>query len=437
MTLQPFQVEEDFDELLPSTPLLDDETPFATMMSSFDEAADLLGIDPGAYAILRKPDKEVTVAIPVELDDGTLAVFDGYRVQHNAGLGPFLGPLRLAKGLKLDELRALAAWMTWKCAVVNVPLGGAAGGIRINVQHRSAREVEKAVRRYTAALLDLVGDDRDIFAPDAAGDEQVMAWVLDTVSLHERSTTNAVVTGKPTAMGGTFFHEDSVARGAMAILALALERFKMPQRDAAVIVQGAGTVGGNVARQLEEVGHRVVGLSDVHGGFYNASGLDVEQMMRWRDEHGTLRNCPGEFDTVSNEELVCLPCDVLMPCAVANVVHSRNARKVEARLVVEGAHGPVSTRADRILGDMGIPVVPDILANAGGVVVNYFEWVQNRMGYAWLQDVVDKRLRRFMTEAWRDVTKIADERDVRLRMAANMLAVERVSRADALRGVFA
>jgi glutamate dehydrogenase (NAD(P)+) len=431
------RVEEDLDDLLPNSPPLDDETPFQTMMANFDEAADLLGIDPAAYAILRKPDKEITVAVPVELDDGAMAVFDGYRVQHNMGLGPFIGPLRLSKGLKLDELRALAAWMTWKCALLNIPLGGAAGGIRINTQLRSQREVERAVRRYIADLLDVIGPDRDIFAPDHAGDERIMAWVLDTVSAHERHTTNAVVTGKPTVMGGSLGHEDAVARGLTVVIEQALAYFGMATPGASAIIQGAGTVGGNLARLLHASGQRVVGLSDVHGGFYNAAGLDIPAMLRWREEHGSLQNCPGQFEQLDNEELLRSPCDVLLPCAVANVIHSRNANSLQAKLIVEGAHGPVSTRADRILDGLGIPVVPDILANAGGVLVNYFEWVQNRTGYYWLESVVHKRLQRFITEAWQAVVSRREQRGVRLRMAANMLAVERVSRADKLRGIFA
>ncbi len=429
--------EEDFEGLLPSTPLLDDETPFATMMSGFDEAADRLGVDPDYYAVLRKPDKEIAVAVPIKLDDGSLSIFDGYRVQHNMGLGPFIGPLRLDGNLKIDELRALAGWMTWKCALLSIPFGGAAGGVRLNPREYTSPEVERVVRRYVSSLLDVLGSERDVFSPDLAGNEQVMAWVMDTVSLHERATNTAVVTGKPTVMGGSLGHEDAVARGLVVITQLALAHFKMPTVAARVVIQGAGTVGGNLALLLHQHGHKVIGLSDVQGGLHNAEGLDVPQILRHTNEYGSLVDAPVEGDRVGNEKLLALPCDVLLPCAVANVIHSRNAHKVQARLIIEGAHGPVSARADRKLAEAGVPVVPDILANAGGVVVHYFEWVQNRMGNAWLEDVVDRRLTRFMRDAWFNVLAMAEQRQVRLRLAANMQAVSRVAEADRLRGIFA
>lgn len=428
-----------FDDLLPSTPPLDEETPFATMMGLFDEAAEKLLIEATAYSILRKPDREITVAVPVKLDDGTLAVFDGYRVQHNMGLGPFIGALRLDPNLRVDELRALAGWMTWKCAVMNVPFGGAAGGIRINRNRRSRGELERAVRRYTASLIDVVGPDRDIFSPGRAADEEVMGWVMDTISSHERHTTTAVVTGKPTVLGGSSHHHDSVAQGLRVILKLAVEHYDLlgDAESLSVIVQGAGSVGGNLARLLRTEGHRVVGLADVHGGFYNADGLDIDALLDFKEETGSLEDAPGDFERLTNEELLTRRCDVLIPCAVPNVITIRNASGVNARLVVEGAHGPVTARADRILESRGIPVVPDILANGGGVVVHYFEWVQNRMGYSWLEAVVSNRLRRFMTEAWDAVVEMKVDRKVRLRTAANMLAVTRVAAADKMRGVFA
>ena len=429
----------DVRDLLPQTPPLSDESPFATMMSSFDEAAEKLAIDADNYAILRKPDREISVAVPVKLDDGRLAVFDGYRVQHNMGLGPFAGPLRLDPNLKVDELRALAAWMTWKCALLNIPFGGAAGGIRINRDKRSRGEVERAVRRYISSLLDTVGQDSDVITPDKARDEDIMGWVMDTVSNHERHTTNAAVTGKPLVMGGSRHHDDAVAQGLRVVLARSLEHVGLSDLagGARVIVQGAGSVGGNTARLLHDDGHKVIGFSDVHGGYYDEHGLDVPAMLEWRERTGSLRDFPGKLQHVENADLVTRACDVLLPCAVANVVHSRNAESLKARLIVEGAHGPVSARGDRILHQRGVPVVPDILANAGGIVVGYFEWVQNRQGFAWQPEVVLRRLTRFMTEAWEAVAELQQERQVRLRTAAHMLAVSRVAAADKLRGVFA
>ncbi len=422
---------------LPSTPALDEESPFATMMSLYDEAAARLGIDPSNYAILRKPDREVTVAIPVHLDDGTWTVFDGYRVQHNQGLGPFIGPFRISGDLKLDELRALAGWMTWKCALLNVPFGGAAGGIRIEPQKRSRRELERAVRRYTAAMLDIIGPERDVLTPDIGTDEVMMAWIMDTVSTHERTTASPVVTGKPLALGGSRLSSEAVALGLRTILRLALERHLAPAVDARVAIQGVGHVGGTLARLLHEDGLRIVALSDVSSGLYHERGLDVPALLAWVREHGSLEGARSQGERVSSDELLRRPCDVLIPCAVPNAIHSRNAREIEARLIVEGAHGPVSARADRILDDRGIPIVPDILANAGGVVADYFEWVQNRQGLSWLEQVLQKRLSRFMTEAWEAMLEVQERHGVRQRMAANMLAVERVARADQMRGIYA
>jgi len=428
---------EGVDELLPSTPLLDDETPFATMMASFDEAAHEIGIDSDAYTILRKPDREISVAVPARLDNGQLTVFDGYRIQHNAGLGPFLGPLRIEKNLKIDELRALAGWMTWKCAVLNVPFGGSAGGIRLDPKRHSSREIERAVRRYTATLIDDIGPDRDVFAPDVNADERAMAWIMDTVSNHERVTENAAVTGKPTDMGGTLGHEDPVAQGLRVILRLAIERYGLPSGPLRIAIQGAGIVGGNLARILDADGHQIVGISDVSGSLLSKNGLDVPSVLDWRRDHGPLENYDGPVEHGTNADLLATECDVLIPCAVANALHSRNAETVNTKLIIEGAHGPVSVRADKILHGNGVPIVPDILANGGGVVMSYFEWVQNRMGYAWILPVINKRLRRFMTEAWNSCTRRTDDRNVRLRMAASMLAVERVAAADTLRGVYA
>jgi glutamate dehydrogenase (NAD(P)+) len=352
------------------------------------------------------------------------------------GLGPFIGPMRLSKDVKIDELRALAAWLTWKCAVLNIPFGGAAGGIRINAKRRSRTELERAVRRYAADLFGDLGPDRDILTPDVGCDQGVMAWVMDTISNHERHTENGCVTGKPTSLGGSRGHRDAVAKGICVILRLALARFKLPDRPV-VVIQGAGRVGGTLAGMLQSAGIRVIGLSDVHGGLLNPRGLDAHTLLAWREEHGSLEECQGDFERVTNEELIATPCDIFVPCAVANAVHSKNAREVRAKLIIEGAHGPVSARGDRILDECGIPVVPDILANAGGVVADYFEWIQNLQGFSWIDAVVQKRLTRFMTEAWHEVTKVQSQYSVRMRMAANMLAVERVAKADQLRGVYA
>jgi len=373
----------------------------------------------------------------VQLDDGTLRVVEGYRVQHNAGLGPYFGPLRIQAGVRMDELRALAGWMTWKCALLDIPFGGAAGGIRLAASRHSRGEVERAVRRYVGSLIGDIGPERDIFSSDVATDENVMAWVMDTVSMHARHTENAAVTGKPLALAGSHGHADSVAQGLRTVLGQVLTSSGFKQGGARIVIQGAGMRGGNLAQLLVTDGHKIVGLSDVHGALYDERGLDIQRLLAWRAEHGTLRGAPGNFERITNEEMLVRPCDVLIPCAVAGTVHLRIARQLQAKIVVEGAHGSVSSRADRVLSELGVRVVPDILATGGGAVVNYFEWVQNRAGYSWTAETVQERLLHFMTVAWDEVSKLAAEHDVSLRMAAHMLAVRRVSQADGLRGIYA
>ena len=432
-------------DFLPSTPILDEESPFATMMSQFDRAARQLGVNSDEYAILRKPDREIRVAVPVRMDDGSLSVFDAFRVQHNQGLGPFIGPLVASGDLKLDELRALAAWTTWKCALMNIPFGGAAGGIAVDTAKLSESELERTVRRYTANMLGTIGPDRDVFTPEVVADtqaNQMMAWMMDTVSVHVRYAETATVTGKPIGLGGTIGHADAVAQGLKVILQLALARFDICGEKPSIIIQGVGRVGGNLARILYDDGYIVRGISDVHGALFCETGLNIPKVLAWRAEYGSLREYPGDGkgspnDIIRNEEMLTRPCDILAPCAVPNAITSRNASKINAKLVLEGAHGPVSARADTELTERGVYVIPDILANAGSAVADYFEWVQNRQGMSWLEVVFAKRLRRFMTEAFDSVIDLQDEHDVSLRMAANMLAVDRVVRADSLRGIYA
>ncbi len=427
------------DTPLSSQPSFDEETPFATMMSLFDEAAERLLIEHDLYAILRKPDREVNVSIPVRLDDGTLGVFDGWRVQHNMGLGPYVGPFRVSADLRIDELRALAGWTTWKCALANIPFGGAAGGIRIDREKHPAAVLEQAVRRYTSSLLDVIGPERDVFIPDKSADEQYMAWMMDVVSMHERHTTNAVGLGKPTVLGGSRGHLDSIARGMRVVLDLAREQFKLGSDRGGLraIVQGAGSVGGNLALGLVEDDWRVVGVSDFFGGLYNANGLDVRALNEHRKRHGNLREAKGAFERMSNEELLLRECDVLAPCAVGNVITQRNADKLKTKLVIEGANGAVTSVADRILEGRSIPVIPSILANSGGILVNYFEWVQNRTGEQWSDGLVHQHQKRFLAESWQSVIATSAEKKVRLHLAASMVAVERLAKAHRLRGLYA
>ncbi|MBL8859681.1 MAG: Glu/Leu/Phe/Val dehydrogenase [Planctomycetes bacterium] len=427
----------DYYDLAPNIQSIEDENPFSTMMSSFDEAADKLGLDPDLYAILRKPDREVQISVPVRLDDGTLTVFEGFRVQHNSGLGPYFGPLRVQAGIKMDDLRALAAWMTWKCSVLNIPFGGSAGGVRMAPSRHSRGEVERAVRRYVSGLMQDIGPDRDIFSSDVATDENIMAWVMDTVSMHTRYTENAVVCGKPMTLCGSYGHVDSVAQGMRMVLGPAMDFTGLPRKGARIIIQGSGVRGGSLARMLSEEGYKIVALSDLHGAFYNERGLDVPALLQHRAETGSLRGAKGSFDRITNEQMLVRDCDVLIPCAVAGTIHLRLARDIKAKLIVEGAHGAISSRAERVLAERSVRIVPDILATGGGAVVNYFEWVQNRAGYSWSAPTVQERLQRFMSDAWKEVETLAKEQNVRLRMAAHMLAVRRVGKADSLRGVYA
>ena len=422
---------------LPSTPQLDETNPFTTMMTNFEEASERYGAKPIEFTILSRPDRQILVSLPVKMDDGTLAVLQGYRVQHNAGLGPFLGPLRLARDLDLDQMRALAGWMTWKCAILNVPFGGAAGGISIDPRTSSQGELERAVRRYTACLLHDLGPDRDVLTADIGADEQVMAWILDTISLHARQTENPAVTGKPRELGGSLGNRDAVARGLRVVMGLAAARNGLGKGPWDVIIQGAGMVGGTLASILHQDGHRVLGISDVNTAIFNEKGLDVPAVLDWRSRMRTLEGLEGDFEVLTNEQMLARPTDFLVPCAVANAIHSRNADDIQAKLVVEGAHGPTSVRGSRRLGERGIPIVPDILANGGGVVLSYFEWVQNRIGYYWQDEIVRRRLVRFMREAWNAVLAVQEEHDVSLRMAAGILAVQRVCSADEARGIYA
>jgi glutamate dehydrogenase (NAD(P)+) len=413
------------------------ESPFTAMMAEFDAAAAALGIAPSVYGILRAPDREVSVSLPIVLDDGSFKVLTGYKVQHNQGLGPFLGPLLLKPGIGLDELRALAGWMTWECALLGIPFGGSAGGIPIDPLQMSRGEVERAIRRYTAGLLDLIGPERDIFMPDTGTDSGVMAWIMDTVSMHLRHTENAVVAGKPLALGGTLGSEDAGARGLLVVLEHALAHYSLPTQGARILIQGAGRVGGNAARLLHARGHKVCGLADENGALYDANGLDVPSILDARTANRYISQIEGAFEHLSLEQLVAKPCDVLLPCAVANTITAKNAANVQARLIVEGAHGPVSLPADEILAKRDVPVVPHILSNGGGVVSAYIEWVQNRQGLAWQADRVDKDMNYFMSEAWKAVVAHAQDRKLRLRKAAHQLAVMRVAHGSNLRGLYA
>jgi glutamate dehydrogenase (NAD(P)+) len=418
-------------------PIPDRENPFESMMERFDVAAEILELNPGFYEYLCKPKRVNITAVPVMMEDGGMRVFDGIRVIHNDVLGPSKGGIRYAPDVTLDEVKALAAWMTWKCAVVDVPFGGAKGGVVCDPSEMSPGELERLTRRYTANLIDVFGPNKDIPAPDMNTNEQVMAWVLDTYSMHARRTENAVVTGKPVALGGSQGRREATGRGVMTVTLAAMEKQDVRPQDCTVAVQGFGNVGAVAAQLLREQGCTVVAVSDVHGGYYRADGLDIGAMQAYAKAHdGSLEGYP-EAESLSNEELLTLDVDVLVPAAKEDQITGSNADDIQARIIAEGANGPTTPAADDILADKGTIVIPDILANAGGVTVSYFEWVQDRQGYFWPEDRVNRRLNRVMQEAFDNVYATADRHDVSLRIGAYVMAVRKVANALQMRGIYA
>jgi glutamate dehydrogenase (NAD(P)+) len=413
-----------------------EENPFESMMSRFDHAAQLLQLDPDLYKVLRVPNREITIYIPVFMDDGHIEVFTGYRVQHNFARGPAKGGIRYAPDVTLDEVRALAAWMTWKCAVVNIPFGGAKGGVICDPSQMSQSELERMTRRYTAELIDFIGPERDVPAPDMNTNEQTMAWIMDTYSMHARHTTTAVVTGKPIDLSGSRGRREATGRGLLFVIDEAVKKLKMKPEETRVVVQGSGNVGGIAAQLMHETGYKVVAISDIHGGIHNPAGLDIPKVMDFLSKHRTLEKYP-EADPVSNHELLELDCEVLLPAATENQITSNNASRIKCKILAEGANGPTTAAADSILERNGVFVIPDILANAGGVTCSYFEWVQDRMGYFWKEDVVNERLQDIMVASFHDVSKYAETHGVNNRIAAYMLAIDRVAYITRVRGIYA
>ncbi|HET8782151.1 MAG TPA: Glu/Leu/Phe/Val dehydrogenase [Pyrinomonadaceae bacterium] len=413
-----------------------EENPFESMMSRFDRAAQLLDLDPDLYAVLRVPNRELKVYIPTRMDSGRIQVFEGFRVQHNFARGPAKGGIRYAPDVNLDEVRALAAWMTWKCAVVNVPFGGAKGGIICDPQQMSTGEIERMTRRYAAELLDFIGPEKDVPAPDMNTNEQTMAWIMDTYSMHARHTVTAVVTGKPIDLGGSRGRREATGRGILFVVNEAIKRFKLTPTETRVVVQGSGNVGGIGAQLFHESGYKVVAISDIHGGIYNPKGLNIPEAIEYLRTTRSFEGYEG-VEFVSNQELLELDCDVLVPAATENQITSQNADRIKCKVLAEGANGPTTAGADEILHSNGVFVVPDILANAGGVTVSYFEWVQDRMGYFWPEDVVNERLQTKMVASFNDLCRYAELHSVDTRTAAYMLAIDRVAYDTRMRGFYA
>lgn len=400
------------------------------------EAVAQLGLDDGFHDLLRTPRREVTVAVPLRRDDGQVEVLHGYRVQHNLTRGPAKGGVRFHPDTDLDEVRALAMWMTWKCALIGIPYGGAKGGVAVDPKKLSRNELERVTRRYASEIMPLVGPEKDIPAPDVGTDEQTMAWFMDTYSIHSGYTVTGVVTGKPMAVGGSMGRGGATSRGVMYTAFCALRDADLDPRDVTVAVQGFGKVGGLAAQFLHDAGCKVVAVSDVEGGVYDPGGLDPTALLRHlRSGGSSVVGYPGT-DTITNQELLSLGVDVLVPAALEGVIHAGNADQVKARFIVEGANGPTTPDADAILEDRGVLVVPDILANSGGVAVSYFEWVQDLQAYFWSEDEVNVRLRKLMERSYAEVSELAADRKVSMRTAAQMIGVGRVAEAHRTRGLY-
>ncbi|MFN3386330.1 MAG: Glu/Leu/Phe/Val family dehydrogenase [Candidatus Thermochlorobacter sp.] len=417
-------------------PIKDKENPFESMMARFDIAAEILNLEEGIYQYLKTPVKQVIVSIPIQMDNGKIEVFEGYRVIHNDILGPSKGGIRYAPDVTLDEVKALAAWMTWKCAILNLPFGGAKGAVKCDPTKLTRVEVEKITRRYTANLMSVFGPDKDIPAPDMNTNEQTMAWIMDTYSMHVQRTETAVVTGKPVILGGSLGRREATGRGVMICTLSAMDKLGMSPTSSRVVVQGFGNVGSVSAKLLYDQGCKIVGISDISGGYYNPNGHDIPKALEYVAKNGSLAGY-SEGDHITNEELLELPCDVLVPAAKEDQITTRNAHKLQCRLIVEGANGPMTADAEPIIFDRGIRTVPDILANAGGVTVSYFEWVQDRQGYFWSMERVNRRLERAMRNAFEAVYHTAMTHKQTLRIGAYILAIDKVAKTLKLRGIYA
>jgi glutamate dehydrogenase (NAD(P)+) len=416
----------------------DEMNVYQSAETRFELAAKKLGLEEGLYRFMRYPNKEITVYIPVTLDSGRLEVFIGYRVHHSVVRGPGKGGIRFAPNVSLDEIRALASEMTWKCAVVNIPFGGAKGGVICDPEKLSRGELERITRRYTAELIEWFGPERDVPAPDLGTNEQVMAWVMDTYSMHVRRTTTEVVTGKPVAMGGSQGRRGATGRGLMLSCDKALAKLGMKREATRVVIQGFGNVGSMAATMMSEAGYKIVGVSDIHGGLYNEKGFDIAKLYDWvQVQHKPLPDFPGGGARLETYEVLFQPCEIAIPAAIENQITRENAHKLQARILCEGANGPTTAFADDVVDGEGIFVVPDILANAGGVTVSYFEWVQDRQGFYWRESEVNARLKEVMENAFDDVMRYSETHSVNTRVAAYMLAIDRVAFVLKLRGIYA
>jgi glutamate dehydrogenase (NAD(P)+) len=423
--------------LATQTVTLDQEiNPWEAQSARFDFAARKLNLDEGLWKLLRTPAREIIVHFPVAMDDGRIEIFTGFRVQHNIARGPAKGGIRYSADVTLDEVRALASWMTWKCAVVNIPFGGAKGGVICDPKTMSRGELERMTRRYTAEIIDFIGPEKDVPAPDVNTNEQTMAWIMDTYSMHMGRTVTSVVTGKPLNIGGSRGRVEATGRGVMVACGESLRYLNLPVEGCRVVIQGFGNVGSNAARLMMEHGYKIVGIAEKDGGLFNSNGIDVCQLIEYKQRNETTLGFRGAEATPS-EELLVSDCDVLIPAATENVITSRNADRIKARVIVEGANGPTTAVADEILSEKRVFIVPDILANSGGVTASYFEWVQDRQGYFWKEAQVNERLETILRDSFEDVVRFAEAHNVNNRIAAYMLAIDRVAFTIKQRGIYA
>jgi glutamate dehydrogenase (NAD(P)+) len=412
-----------------------DESAWETALAQLDEAAELMGLATGVHQILRAPKRSLVVSVPFRRDDGTTCVYQGYRVQHNVTRGPAKGGIRYHPNVSLDEVKALAMWMTWKCAIAAIPFGGAKGGITVDPRQLSRAELERMTRRYASEILPLIGPERDIPAPDMNTNEEIMSWIMDTYSINKGYSVPGVVTGKPVSIGGSKGRSGATSRGVMYMVFKTLKALGVGIDEVSVAIQGYGKVGGFAAQLLHDAGCRVVAVSDIEGGLFNERGLDPEAINRHKSEAGTVVGFP-RAEGISNDELLEVECDVLIPAAIEGVINVKNADRIQAKVVCEAANGPVTFEADKILTDRDIFIVPDILANSGGVTVSYFEWVQDIQAYFWSDEEVNDRLRQIMERAFDEVYALATDKGLTLRQAAHWIGVGRVAEAHLTRGLF-
>jgi glutamate dehydrogenase (NAD(P)+) len=418
------------------SPIQKELDPLENARLQFEEAAARLKLDAAFLQIIKEPRRATIVKLPVHMDDGSFRVFTGYRVQHSIIRGPAKGGIRYHPDVTLEEVMALAAWMTWKCAVVGIPFGGGKGGIVCDPPKMSKGELERLTRRYTADLIDVIGPESDVPAPDVNTNEQTMAWIMDTYSMHSRHTVTSVVTGKPLALGGSAGRREATGRGVLFCVREVSKKIGLSLKGATVVVQGFGNVGSVAADLLAKDGAKIIAVSDVGGGIQNPNGLDIPALIHHVAQNRTVAGFPGTTP-IDGKKLLEIPCDILVPAALENQITHANASRIHARIIAEGANGPTTTQADKILNKNGILVIPDILANSGGVTVSYFEWVQDRQGLFWREEEVNTRLEQIMVDAFHDVATMADEHKVSFRVAAFMLAIKRVVDAIMLRGVYA